>query len=69
MTGPGRGGLLTEKQLHDNKKFVLVIRFKLDKCDPMYKFCFAGGLLIVGGCGLLFWNEGRAVLTAVSLDG
>jgi len=27
-----------------------------------------GGLLIVGGCGLLFWNEGRAVLTAVSLD-
>jgi hypothetical protein len=24
---------------------------------------------VVVGCGLLFWNEGRAVKTAVSLEG
>ena len=25
--------------------------------------------MIIIGCGLLFWNEGRAVKTSVSLDG
>jgi hypothetical protein len=25
--------------------------------------------MVVVGCGLLFWNEGRAVKTAVSLEG
>ena len=37
--------------------------YKIDKL-----MCW-GLLLILGGCGLLFWNEGRAVKTAVSLDG
>jgi hypothetical protein len=30
---------------------------------------YSGLIMVVVGCGLLFWNEGRAVKTAVSLEG
>ena len=30
--------------------------------------CLVGGAMLVAGCGILFWNEGRAVRTAAALE-
>ena len=46
------------------KRYGLIGNFIYDRlCD------FLGFVLIIGGCGILVWNEGRAVKTAVSLQG
>ncbi len=59
------------------KKLTLIKRIRKITCGSPdwtiyqhspHMLCAGSGMVIVG-CGLLFWNEGRAVKTAVSLEG